>query len=167
MKKIGIYFGSSSGTTADVTKTIAKRHGVDAADIHDVASADAASMANYDVLLLGGSTWGMGDLQDDWESFLPKAKGQNLAGKCVGLFGCGDSSSYSDTFCDALATIKEEMEGTSCTFIGEVAAEDYGYDETRCEQGGKLIGLLLDEINESDKTGDRIDNWVAALQPNL
>ena len=162
MKKIGIYFGSSSGTTADVTKTIAKRLGVDAADIHDVASADAASMANYDVLLLGSSTWGMGDLQDDWESFLPKAKGQNLAGKCVGLFGCGDSSSYSDTFCDALATIKEEMEGTSCTFIGEVAAEDYGYDETR-----KLIGLLIDEINESDKTGDRIDNWVAALQPNL
>ena len=92
MKKIGIYFGSSSGTTADVTKTIAKRLGVDAADIHDVASADAASMANYDVLLLGSSTWGMGDLQDDWESFLPKAKGQNLAGKCVGLFGCGDSS---------------------------------------------------------------------------
>lgn len=90
MKKIGIYFGSSSGTTADVAKTIAKRLGIDATDIHDVASADAASMANYEVLLLGSSTWGMGDLQDDWESFLPKAKGQNLAGKCVALFGCGD-----------------------------------------------------------------------------
>lgn len=109
----------------------------------------------------------MGDLQDDWEGFLPKAKGQNLAGKCVALFGCGDSSSYSDTFCDALATIKEEMDGTNCTFIGEVAAEDYGYEETRCEQGGKLIGLLLDEINESDKTGDRLDSWIAAMQPHL
>ncbi|WP_025842281.1 flavodoxin [Porphyromonas gingivicanis] len=167
MKKIGIYFGSSTGTTADVAKTIAKRLNVADADILDVASADAASMANYEVLLLGSSTWGMGDLQDDWEGFLPKAKGQNLAGKCVGLFGCGDSSAYSDTFCDALATIKEELDGTGCSFIGEYAPTDYGYDATRCEQGGKLIGLLIDDINESDKTADRIDTWVAALQPNL
>lgn len=167
MKKTGIYYGSSTGTTADVARTIAKRLGIAESDMHDVANADAASMANYEVLLLGSSTWGMGDLQDDWESFLPKAKGQNLAGKCVGLFGCGDSSSYSDTFCDALATIKEELEGTSCTFIGECPAEGYGYDETRCEQGGKLIGLLIDDINEGDKTSDRIDTWVAAMQPNL
>lgn len=163
MKKIGIFFGSSSNTTADVAKTVASRLGVDAADIHDVASADAAALTEYEVLLLGSSTWGLGDLQDDWESFLPKAKSQNLAGKKVALFGCGDCSSYSDTFCDALATIKEEMEGTGCTFVGEVATDGYSYDATRCEQGGKLIGLLLDEVNESDKTGDRLDNWVAAL----
>ncbi len=167
MKKIGIYFGSSTGTTQEVANTIASKLGVSADDIHDVASADAASMANYEVLLLGCSTWGMGDLQDDWESFLPDAKEQNLAGKCVALFGCGDSSSYSDTFGDALATIREEMEGTNCTFIGEISKEDYSYDETRCENGDKLFALLIDEVNESDKTADRIDEWVGSLQANL
>ncbi len=164
MSKIGIFFGSSSGTTEDVANQVASRMGVDAADVHNVADADAAAMANYDVLLLGSSTWGMGDLQDDWESFLPNAAAQNLCGKKVALFGCGDSSSYSDTFCDALATIKQELANTGCSFIGAYAPEDYSYDDTRCLEDGKLIGLLIDEINESDKTGDRLDVWVDAVK---
>lgn len=164
MKPIGIFFGSSSGTTADLAKQIAARLSVDAGDVHDVANASAADLEQYDMLLLGSSTWGMGDLQDDWESFLPKAAGCNLAGRKVGLFGCGDSQAYSDTFCDALATIKEGLVGTNCTFVGAYKPEDYEYDETRCEEGGMLIGLLVDDVNESDKTGDRLDSWIAALK---
>lgn len=163
MKKIGIFFGSSSGTCEDIAGRIAAKLNVAAEDVHNVADANAASLEQYEVLLLGGSTWGMGDLQDDWESFLPKAAQCNLNGKKVGLFGCGDSQSYSDTFCDSLATIKEQMAGTSCTFVGEVTPKDYSYDETRCEQNGKLIGLLVDEVNESDMTDERIEEWIAAL----
>ncbi len=164
MSKIGIFFGSSSGTTEEIASKIASRLGVATGDVHNVADADAAELANYDVLLLGSSTWGMGDLQDDWESFLPNAKEQNLAGKKVALFGCGDSSSYSDTFCDALATIKEELSSTGCSFIGTIPAEGYNFDESRCQEGDQLIGVLLDEVNESGESDERIDIWVDAVK---
>lgn len=167
MSKIGIFFGSSSGATEEIANKIASRLGVAAGDIHNVADADATSMAAYDVLLLGSSTWGMGDLQDDWEDFLPNAAEQKLEGKKVGLFGTGDSSSYSDTFCDALATIKEELTATGCTFIGKVPTDGYNFDETRCQDGNELIGLLLDEVNESSETDERMDIWVDAIKKEI
>lgn len=164
MSKIGIFFGSSSGTTEEIAGKIASRLGVPGGDVHNVADTDAAKLENYDVLLLGSSTWGLGDLQDDWSDYLPKAVKQNLAGKKVGFFGCGDSSSYSDTFCDALATIKEELAATGCSFIGQVPVDGYTFDETRCQEGDCLIGCLLDEVNESGETDERIDVWVDALK---
>lgn len=163
MKSIGIFYGSSTGTTSDLTQKIASALGVDSANVMDVANADAAAAAKYDVLLLGSSTWGLGDLQDDWESFLPKLKGENLSGKKVGLFGCGDASSYSDTFCAALGTIKAELANTGCTFIGAYPAEGYSYDETTAEENGQLIGLCVDDANESDQTEARMERWIAAM----
>ena len=163
MKSIGIFYGSSTGTTSDLAQKIASALGVDSANVMDVANADAAAAAKYDVLLLGSSTWGLGDLQDDWESFLPKLKGENLSGKKVGLFGCGDASSYSDTFCAALGTIKAELANTGCTFIGAYPAEGYNYDETTAEENGQLIGLCGDDANESDQTEARMERWIAAM----
>ncbi|ATR94291.1 flavodoxin [Porphyromonas gingivalis] len=163
MKSIGIFYGSSTGTTSDLAQKIASALGVDSANVMDVANADAAAAAKYDVLLLGSSTWGLGDLQDDWESFLPKLKGENLSGKKVGLFGCGDASSYSDTFCAALGTIKAELANTGCTFIGAYPAEGYNYDETTAEENGQLIGLCVDDANESDQTEARMERWIAAM----
>ena len=66
MKKVGIFFGSSSGTTEDIAGRIAGKLGVSGADIYNVGSVEAGAVQNYDVLLLGSSTWGAGDLQDDW-----------------------------------------------------------------------------------------------------
>lgn len=163
MKSIGIFYGSSTGTTSDLAQKIASALGVDSANVMDVANADVAAAAKYDVLLLGSSTWGLGDLQDDWESFLPKLKGENLSGKKVGLFGCGDASSYSDTFCAALGTIKAELANTGCTFIGAYPAEGYNYDETTAEENGQLIGLCVDDANESDQTEARMERWIAAM----
>ena len=163
MKSIEIFYGSSTGTTSDLAQKIASALGVDSANVMDVANADAAAAAKYDVLLLGSSTWGLGDLQDDWESFLPKLKGENLSGKKVGLFGCGDASSYSDTFCAALGTIKAELANTGCTFIGAYPAEGYSYDETTAEENGQLIGLCVDDANESDQTEARMERWIAAM----
>ena len=98
MKKIGIFYGSSTGTTSELAQKIAKAVGAEA-NCFDVANASAEDAASFDVLLLGSSTWGIGDLQDDWESFLPELASQNLSGKAVALFGCGDSDSYPDSFC--------------------------------------------------------------------
>lgn len=166
MSKIGIFYGSSTGSTSEVAQRLGKALGAEA-NIFDVASVDAAEAAAYDVLLLGSSTWGIGDLQDDWEDFLPKLAEQNLAGKKVALFGCGDADSYPDSFCEALAKIKEGLADAGVSFIGAIEPEGYSYDATATEEDGKLIGLCLDEANQSDLTEERIEKWVALIQPEL
>ena len=89
---IGIFFGSTTGTTEELAGKIAERLNVAASDVHNVGETQADAVAPYDVLLLGTSTWGDGELQDDWYDFLDALKKQDLSGKKVGLFGCGDPS---------------------------------------------------------------------------
>lgn len=166
MKKIGLFYGSSTGATSEIAQKIAKKLNCEG-NVFDVASANPEDVQGFDVLILGSSTWGLGDLQDDWEGFLPKLASQNLSGKKVALFGCGDSACYSDTFCSALGTIKKELEGKGCEFIGAYDPSGYSYEASDAEEGGKLIGLCIDEANESDMTDERIDTWVAEVQKHL
>ena len=61
-----------------------------------------------------------------------------MTGKKVALFGCGDSSSFSDTFCSAMGEIHDGLAATGCTFVGQVDASGYTYDDSAAESGGKL-----------------------------
>lgn len=71
MKKIGIFYGSSTGTTESVAHTIAQKLGVASNDVHDASKLTGEMVKEYDVLVLGTSTWGCGELQDEWyEEFL-------------------------------------------------------------------------------------------------
>lgn len=163
MSKIGIYYGSTTGNTQEVAEEIAKKLNVDKANLHDVAKANTDYSA-YDVILFGSSTLGLGDLQDDWDDYIGKVKGADLNGKKVALFGCGDSSSYSDTFGDALAKIYEVVKGKGCDIIGKVSTEGYTYDSSESEIGGQFVGLLIDNDNESNLTDQRIAAWVEDIK---
>ncbi|MDO4692469.1 MAG: flavodoxin [Porphyromonadaceae bacterium] len=166
MKKIGVFYGSSTGSTSELAQRIAKAVGAEA-HCYDVANASASDVAEFEVLLLGSSTWGIGELQDDFAGFLPDLAAQDLSGKAVGLFGCGDADSYPDSFCEALAEIKQDLSGSGCRFIGAYTPEGYSYDATRCEEDGKLIGLCIDDVNQSDMTEDRIQIWLTAMKGDL
>lgn len=63
---IGIFFGSTTGTTESVANQIAQELGISSTDIHNVSETPAEATDKYDCLLLGSSTWGCGELQDDW-----------------------------------------------------------------------------------------------------
>ena len=56
MKSIGIFYGSSSGTTENIANAIADKLGVASADIHNVADASPEDVNKYEVLILGSST---------------------------------------------------------------------------------------------------------------
>lgn len=159
----GIFFGSTTGTTEALAEQIAGKLGVAGSDVHNVSDASADQAAGYDTLLLGSSTWGLGELQDDWYDFLDSLKTKNLSGKKVALFGTGDAESYPDTFCDAMGIIKEELAATGCTFVGAFDQAGYPYTDSKAFEGGKVIGLAADETNEPDKTEERLNAWVSAL----
>ena len=114
--------------------------------------------------MLGSSTWGAGDLQDDWYDFIGKLKNENLSGKLVGLFGCGDSGSYPATFCDAMGHLYDDLSGTGCRFIGACDTAGYSFDSSEAVRDGKFVGLALDETNEDDRTAERIAAWVETLK---
>ena len=105
MKKTGIFYGSTNGDTESVANKIAIQLGIGKEDVHNVADTTPHAVQPYEVLLLGCSTWGVGEMQDDWNDFLFKLKDMDLKNKTVALFGCGDSVSFSSSFCDALGVI--------------------------------------------------------------
>lgn len=139
---IGIFFGSTTGTTEELAGKIAERLNVAASDVHNVGETQADAVAPYDVLLLGTSTWGDGELQDDWYDFLDALKKQDLSGKKVGLFGCGDSESYPDTFCDGVGLIYEALASTGCTFVGAYTPWGYSVTDSKISKDGNSSVLL-------------------------
>lgn len=163
--KTGIFYGSSMGNTEDLANKIAELLDM-SADVCSVSDVTADKVLEYDTLLFGSSTWGLGELQDDWYDYLDQLKTQNLSGKKVGLFGCGDADSYADTFCDAMAIIYDAIENSGCEFIG--AYEPEGYSSTVCaiNRDGKFIGLAIDD-SEGNKTDERVANWVSLIKSQL
>ncbi len=168
MKKIGIFYGSSTGTCEGLAEQLAGELGVAGNDVHSAGNLTADLVNAYDVLLLGTSTWGDGELQDDWYDAVKVLQGMDLHGKEIALFGCGDSESYGDTFCDGMGILYEDLKGTGCTFLGSgVSTEDYGFSSSIAVVDGCFVGLALDDVNESDKTANRISTWVADLKNNF
>lgn len=167
MKKTGIFYGSTTGTTELVARLIADKLGIAPADVHEVTQLDTALAESYEALILGTSTWGDGELQDDWYDGLKVLQGAHLSGKIVALFGCGDSESYSDTFCDAMGLLYEGLKDSGCTFVGAVDDSGYTYSASVAAADGLFVGLALDDVNESDRTDDRVSAWAAQLQTEL
>ena len=160
----GIFYGSTTGTTGSLAGRIAEELGIAAADVHDVAGAAADAVQRYDCLLLGSSTWGCGELQDDWFGFLDGLKGQDLSGKSVALFGCGDSSMYPDTFCDAVGILREELAGTGCRFVGAYAPQNYSVTDSKVCEDGKFVGLAIDEADSEAVSSEHLKQWIAVLK---
>lgn len=157
-------FGSTTGNTENIAKIIATKLN---ADIFNIADKPIDKIAEYKNLVLGTSTWGLGDLQDDWDSFLPQLAKVDLTGKTVALFGLGDSSSYPDTFVDGMGLIYEAIRLNNCTFIGFTDIKDYSFTDSRALHNGSFVGLPLDEDSEGNKTKDRLEKWIDELKTAL
>lgn len=163
MKRTGIFYATSTGTTEEVALQLAELLGVDKSDVRNVANAAPTDVADYEVVLLGTSTWGAGDMEDDMIDLVDGLKVIDLTGKQVALFGCGDTS-MSDTFCDGVGTLYEDLKQTHCTFIGEFNTDGYTFDHSKAVRGGKAVGLLIDNVNHEDMTPGRIDLWATEIK---
>ena len=164
MKSTIVIYGSSTGTCQSIAQTIASK--LDAQAV-DVASIDETTITSYDNLILGTSTWGAGEMQDDWYDGVKTLKNAGLTGKTVALFGCGDSESYPDTFCGGMKELYDAAKEGGAHVLEGVSAEGYTFDDSDAVVDGKFVGLALDDVNEDDKTEERIDAWLEAIKPSL
>lgn len=164
MKKTVVIYGSTTGSCEDYANRIASKLG---ADVFNVTDVDGGKVEAYDNLLLGTSTWGEGDVQDDWYDGVKVLESANLKGKAVAIFGCGDAMGYPDSFCGGMAEIYRAVKDSGANILGMVDAGDYNYGSSQAVIGGKFVGLAID-INETDsKTEERIDKWIEEIKPSL
>lgn len=164
MQSIGVFYGSSTGNSEFAAKQIQKEFGETSATIFDVSTAKASDVEQFTNLIFGCSTLEIGELEYDFEDFMPQLKAANLDGKKVAIFGLGDQESYPDSFVDSIGIVYEAIKDKGCQLVGKVSTEGYNHDESRGEVDGQFLGLPLDEENQGDMTNERIKAWVEQLK---
>lgn len=175
MAKIGIFFGTDTGNTRKVAKSIAKKLGDAAADPVNISKASIDDLLAYDSLILGSPTLGDGELpglesggeNESWGEFMPNFEGVDLTGKTIALVGLGDQEGYPDNFVDAIGIIYKKLKKAGATFVGEWPTDGYDYKKSKAVVDGKFVGLVLDMDNQKDLTDGRIDAWLEQVKPAL
>jgi len=161
-----IFYASSTGNTKDGAKKIANELGIK--DIFDIASGNILLIQNYEKLIIGSSTWGEGDLQDDWEENWEQFQAIDFEGKTVALFGYGDQEQYCDNFVDAMGMIGEVVTQGEGKIIGQWSANEYDFDESKALLDDEtFIGLALDEDNQAELTDERIKTWCNQIRDEI
>jgi flavodoxin I len=169
MSKIGLFFGTQTGTTQDIAERIQKEFGGNGVvDIYDISTVEVSDLEKYDCLIIGCPTWDIGQLQSDWEAVYEEDLDNiNFKGKKVAYFGAGDQYGYADNFQDAMGILEEKISSLGGTTVGYSSTEGYEFNESQAVRNGKFVGLAIDELNQSELTDERIKAWVAELKQAL
>ena len=159
--RTAIFYGSSLGNTQFVADKIQRQlpHAV----CLPVNNLTSAQILEYDNYILGTSTWGLGNLQDDFELFVDLLLSLDLSDKTFALFGLGDQHTYPDTFCNGMGKLYHLLNGKGWKIVGSSSTEGYDFSESEAVIDGEFIGLALDEDNEPDLSDLRVKNWVQEL----
>ncbi len=162
--KTGIYFGTTTGTTEDIANRISNHF--DDVDVIEV-SEGIDTFNNYDLLILGSPTWGLGDLQDDWMACVDEIDDMDLSDKYVALFGTGDQASFSDSFIDAIDILYKKALKANAKIIGFTDIDGYDFTDSLAVKNGKFICLAIDELNQPELSDERIENWCNQLKEEI
>ena len=160
-----LFYASSTGNSEEIANKIAEELG--GIEVFDLSGTDINKINDYDNVILGGSTWGEGELNDDWDEAWDSFKTIDLNDKTIALFGLGDQDGYPDEFCNALGILYEYLSTTKAKIIGSTSKDGYEYDESKAEVDGKFVGLVIDEDNQDDLTEERISNWVEDIKSQI
>jgi len=111
MANVILVFGSTTGNTEMLAEHVAAglEQGMASVTVKNVTEASGDELAENDAIVFGCSTWGEGDLQDDFVDFHEAMDGVSLEGKKAAVFGPGDSEEYADSFCVAVDMLEETL----------------------------------------------------------
>ncbi len=160
-----LFYGTMTGNTTSVAEAIqvALADLVDEARCIDRAKADDFRAA--DLLILGGSTWGDGELTDDWADFFPQLDQIDFNGKTVALFALGDQVGYGYNFVSAMKLLYDKVIERGARVIGNrVPVEGFDFSHSESIVDGAFVGLVVDEMNEPELTDARIQAWATTIK---
>ena len=160
-----IFYATSTGNTEEVANKINEK--LTGFELIDISSDGVNKMNECESLVLGVSTWGEGELQDDWEDCFADIQDINFKDKKVALFGLGDQESYGHEFVDALGIMHETLVENNALIVGQTSTDGYEYEYSKAEVDGKFVGLVVDEDNQEDLTDERVENWCNEIKALL
>lgn len=160
--KIGSFYGSTTCYTEMAAEKIRALIGEELVDVHNVKESPLSLMAEYDLLLLGISTWDFGEIQEDWSAIWQQVSSSPVQGKTVALFGLGDQEGYGEWFLDAMGLLHDELKIAGAEFIGYWPNQGYQFDASKAltADGTHFVGLALDEDSQYELSDERIATWV-------
>lgn len=168
MQKIGLFYGSDTGVTEEITHIILEHWDGEEIDIHEICDVTVKNFEDYSILFLGLSTWYDGDLQSDWEDFFNDFKTIDFKGKIVAVFGLGDQYGYPEYFIDGVGILAKVIIENGGTIIGHWPTDEYDYTESVADmEDGYFYGLALDNDNQSELTDIRIEEWLIKVKEAL
>ena len=121
MANVILVFGSTTGNTEMLAEHVAAglEEGMASVTVKNVTEASVDELADNDAIVFGCSTWGEGDLQDDFVDFHEAMDGVSLEGKKAAVFGPGDSEEYADSFCVAVDMLEETLKKCGAEIVVE------------------------------------------------
>ena len=162
-----IFYASSTGNTEEIASKIIDKLGLeDSYNITDNQE-DVKKIADYDKVVIATSTWGDGDLQDDWDEAWDEFQKIDFSNKTVALVALGDQEGYDDTFVNSLGTMYEQVSKQGANVIGFTSTDGYEFEESTAVQDDKFVGVVIDEDNQDDLTDERIDNWSEQIKADI
>lgn len=175
MDKIGIFFGTDTGTTRLMAKKMAKILGDVAAKPLNVNRITVEDLLKYDAIILGTPTYGEGQVPGistgvkagSWEEFLPQLEGADFSGKRIALYGLGNQDKYSDRFASSLYTLYETFKELGAEIIGDWPTDGYTFEYSKSVVDGRFVGLVIDNNSQGMLTEDRLKNWLTQITPAL
>ncbi|OCL26355.1 flavodoxin [Orenia metallireducens] len=139
MEKAIIVYGSTMGNTEELSEilegVLTEKYNVKRIN---VLKADVDMLKDFDLILLGSSTWGSGELQEDFYDFYDNLDNIDLSSKNGVAFGTGDESF--PEFCGAVDLLEDKLVDLGVKVLAK---------------GFKWDGDLSPEVN------DEVKDWVA------
>lgn len=176
MSKIGIFFGTDTGSTRLVAKKIFSLLGEELADKpKNINRVKPEELLQYDALILGTPSYGIGDLpglgagcqERSWQEFVPSLHGADLSGKRIALFGLGHQERYASRFASSLIQLYRIFYDYGAEMIGRWSTEGYTFEHSESVIDGQFVGLVLDQRGQPHLTDERIRVWLAQVTPQL
>lgn len=180
MYKIGVFFGTDSGTTRLIAKKIARAINArlgehTAAKPVNVNRIEPDQLMAYQALILGTPTYGNGVLpgkvndteESSWAEFLPQLAGKDFSAVRIALFGLGDQETYPNHFVDALGELHQFFKSRGAQMLGGCDIDGYEFKHSKAVSDGRFVGLVIDQHLQHLLTDQRIDTWLDEVAPQL
>lgn len=176
MARIGIFFGTNSGSTRKIAKQIKKRFDDDTmAEPVNINKASVEDLLKYDFLILGTPTLGDGLLpgieaecdEESWAEATEKFKGTSFVGKTVAIYGLGDQETYAHEFVDGMILLYDFFKDAGAKIVGAWPTQGYKFDISQSVIDDKFVGLAIDQDIQPDLTSERLDAWLKLIAPDF
>ena len=167
--KIGLFYGSTTCFTEMTAEKMQVFLGEELVDVHNIKETGLATLKDYDILILGISTWDYGELQEDWETLWDELDNYDLNGKIIALFGQGDQLGYTDWFVDAMGILHDKIIPLGPQIVGYWPNQGYDFAESKAltEDKSHFVGLALDDEDQFDLSEERIATWLTQVMEEI